>query len=398
MSPWHIKLLASRNESHTTGESTLPYLERLATEVQAGRPAALAKVVDAPRGSGIPAGAALLVGPAGLLAGRLPDAAVQSSLVELSFAMLAKGRSGALRVAAPSGPLRVYVEVHLPTPTLVVVGAGHVGQLIAQVGALAGFRVVVVDDRPGFANSGRFPTAHQVICSPFDQALKELGLGEQHYVVLVTRGHHQDMRCLQQVIHQPVAYLGMIGSRPRIQTVFQLLEEEGIPPESLGRVRAPIGLDIGARNPGEIAVAVLAEIIAHRYSGTCAPLSTLPRSLVHQDRGQAVTEEPLIATLMAARTAREPVALATVIHTRGHTPREVGAKMIVWRDGRIAGTIGGGCGENRVRMAALTALDMGAPSILEVNLLDDPALEDGAVCGGVMEVLIEPHSSAADAG
>lgn len=104
--------------------------------------------------------------------------------------------------------------------------------------------------------------------------------------------------------------------------------------------------------------------------------------------------DPLLKELTAALAAGEEVALATIIHTRGHCPREVGAKMLVWRDGRIAGTVGGGCGESSVRMKALTALDLGTPVIHQVDLLDDPSLEDGAVCGGVMELLIEPFNRA----
>ncbi|WP_245302703.1 XdhC family protein [Symbiobacterium terraclitae] len=103
-------------------------------------------------------------------------------------------------------------------------------------------------------------------------------------------------------------------------------------------------------------------------------------------------EDPILQ-LHEALQAGERVALATVVHTRGHCPREVGAKMLIWRDGRIAGSVGGGCGENRIRLAALTALDEGRPVVEQVDLLDDPALDEGAVCGGVMEVLIEPFGS-----
>lgn len=103
--------------------------------------------------------------------------------------------------------------------------------------------------------------------------------------------------------------------------------------------------------------------------------------------------DTVLSRLVEARRAGQPVALATIIHTRGHCPREVGAKMLVFPDGRSEGTIGGGCGENQVRMAALTALDTGAPLLHQVDLLDDPALEDGAVCGGVMEILIEPFGA-----
>lgn len=107
-------------------------------------------------------------------------------------------------------------------------------------------------------------------------------------------------------------------------------------------------------------------------------------------------DEPVIR-LAQTLNAGESVALATIIHTRGHCPREVGAKMLIWRDGRTEGTVGGGCGENRIRLAALTALDEGQPTVQHVDLLDDPALDEGAVCGGVMEVLIEPFTPIAGA-
>lgn len=106
----------------------------------------------------------------------------------------------------------------------------------------------------------------------------------------------------------------------------------------------------------------------------------------------------LMARLQECRTRGVPVALATIVHTRGHCPREVGAKMLVLRDGRSEGTIGGGCGESEVRMLALTVMDEGRPVLHTVDLLDDPALEDGAVCGGKMEVFIEPVGPAAGAG
>jgi len=101
----------------------------------------------------------------------------------------------------------------------------------------------------------------------------------------------------------------------------------------------------------------------------------------------------LLSMLHRAVQSGESVALVTIVHTRGHCPREVGAKMLVWRDGRASGTIGGGCGENEVRLKALLALDQGAAILHQVDLLDDPALEYGAVCGGVMEILIEPFQT-----
>lgn len=252
------------------------YLERLAAEMAAGRPVAVVKVVAAPEGSGLRMGDAMVVGPGGALGGAVADEAV----VSLARQMLAAGRSGTQRV----GDLRVYVESFLPDPVLVVIGAGHVGQMTAQFGAMAGFAVAVLDDRPAYASPGRFPDGVTVLCRPFLEGLGELGLGPRHHVVLMTRGHHQDLLCLRQLVTAPVPYLGMIGSRTRVETVLAILRSEGLAPDLLERVRAPIGLDLGARTPAEIAISVVAEVIAARRGGSGAPLSALRRALVHTNR------------------------------------------------------------------------------------------------------------------
>lgn len=260
------------------------YVTRLAAEIAAGRPVAAAKVLSAPDGAEAAMGQALLVGPEGLLQSWIPDPALAEPIAEQAMAMLRDDQSGVRRVPTPAGPVRIYVESTLPPPILLVIGAGHVGQMVAAMGAQAGFAVTVLDDRPEYANAVRFPTAHQVIAGPLAEELSRMELGPRHHLVLMTRGHHQDLTCLRQVIEAPVAYLGMIGSRNRVRTIFEILTDEGVGVDLLERVRAPIGLDIGARTPGEIAIAVLAEVIAARRGGTCAPLSGLGRALVHSGR------------------------------------------------------------------------------------------------------------------
>ena len=257
----------------------MAYVERLAAEVEAGRPAAVAKVV-----SGSRIGEAVVVSPSGLLLSGVNDPGLQAAMADLATQMLADGRSGVQSLPSAGGPVRVYVESYLPAPVLLVVGAGHVGQMVAQVGAMSGFDVWVLDDRPQYANAQRFPEASRILCGPFTQELAALNLGPQHYVVLMTRGHHHDRESLAQVIDAPVAYLGMIGSRTRIETIYELMRAEGVKDELLERVRAPIGLDIGARTPAEIAISVMAEMIAVRRGGTGAPLSQLGRALVHTNR------------------------------------------------------------------------------------------------------------------
>lgn len=189
-----------------------------------------------------------------------------------------------LRYPTPRGVLELFIEVQHRSPHLVIVGAGHVAQPLAQIGSLCDFYVTVLDDRPQFARPDRFPTADQVLAAPLRETMRQWAqegrLDPDTYIVLVTRGHQHDVDCLLEVLDQPVAYIGMIGSQRRVRAVFQLLsEEQGIPAEKFNRVYAPIGLDIGACTPAEIAVSIMAEIIrVFRGRGSSASLSDQRRS------------------------------------------------------------------------------------------------------------------------
>ncbi len=183
-----------------------------------------------------------------------------------------------LRYRDAEGSVQIFAEVQAQPPHLLIVGAGHIAVPLAAMGKLCDFQVTVLDDRPQYAHPARFPTADQVIAGPFRPELRNLReqgmLDEQTYIVLVTRGHQHDVDCLVEVLDDPLAYIGMIGSQRRIRAVFQLLESErGIPPEKFDRVYAPIGLDIGAQTPAEIAVCILAEIINVMRGGPAVSLS-----------------------------------------------------------------------------------------------------------------------------
>ncbi len=133
--------------------------------------------------------------------------------------------------------------------------------------------VTVIDDRPEFANRQRFPEVDHIIVGPYDQELARMQLGPESYVVLVTRGHVQDEDALRQVINLPLAYLGMIGSKRRVRGVIERVQAMGSTPEAAARVFSPIGLDIGAETPEEIAVSILAEVINVRRRGERHPAS-----------------------------------------------------------------------------------------------------------------------------
>jgi xanthine dehydrogenase accessory factor len=167
----------------------------------------------------------------------------------------------------------MFIEVLVAPPTLFIAGAGHIALPLARMGAMLGFRVVVLDDRPTFANEERFPEADEVIAAPFGETLASYPLDGQTYVVLMTRGHAHDLECLTEVIDKPVAYLGMIGSQRRVKGVLGLIREKGHAEELLARVHAPIGLDIGALTPEEIALSVMAEVVKARRGGTGRSLS-----------------------------------------------------------------------------------------------------------------------------
>jgi xanthine dehydrogenase accessory factor len=162
------------------------------------------------------------------------------------------------------GTLEIFVEPVLPPAELYVFGAGHVAATLCKVAKIAGFDITVVDDREAYANRERFPDAQQVIAEDFDKATAQLAPSESSYIVIVTRGHRDDMRMLRWAVQTPARYVGMIGSKRKTITIFKELQQEGLPGHLFDRVHAPVGLDIGAVTPEEIAVSITAELIAKR--------------------------------------------------------------------------------------------------------------------------------------
>jgi xanthine dehydrogenase accessory factor len=171
------------------------------------------------------------------------------------------------------GQMEVYIDPIAPAPALYVIGAGHVGWHLARAAAEAGFRIHVIDDREKFANADRFPAAENIEVDDIAAWLDRAELPPTAYVVIVTRGHTHDFDALRALAARDLRYLGLIGSRAKVARVFDALEAEGMPIEYLTRVHAPIGLDIGAITPAEIAVSILAELIAIRHGKDVSSLS-----------------------------------------------------------------------------------------------------------------------------
>ncbi|MDR1659342.1 MAG: XdhC family protein [Desulfovibrio sp.] len=285
-------------------------------------------------------------------------------------------RREALRVVEGDDCLTL-VERFFPKERLIILGAGHIALPLAKMGKMLHFETVVFDDRPSFANRERFPDAGDVVCDYFDNMTNRIAIHSGDFVAIVTRGHKYDQDCLRAIVcGEMPSYLGMIGSKRRVGIVLQQLREEGCAPEKLARLHAPIGLDIGAVTPEEIALAILAEMVRERRNPAAA-----------RDMGRCEATDMELLEWLAEKHA-EKAAVVTVLSVRGSAPRNAGAKMAVLDDGRVIGSIGGGCVEADVIRDARRILNEGGYRRKVVDLTD-AAEENGMVCGGIMDVLIE---------
>src|SRR4029077_17175509 len=162
------------------------------------------------------------------------------------------------------GQLNVFIEPVVPQPRAFIFGAGHISKSLSKVANLAGFASVIVDNRDAFANRERFPEADEIFAEEYEDVFAKLIIRDTSYLIIVTRGHRDDMRVLRWAVGTPAKYIAMIGSKRKVIGVVKELEKEGIPREAFERAFAPMGLDIGAITPEEIAVSIVAEMIAMR--------------------------------------------------------------------------------------------------------------------------------------
>lgn len=264
--------------------------QEMVAAARGGPAVAIATIIGAPQGAAPAVGDKLLVHADGSRLGSLGGGVLEETIAADTHAALTEHpRRPAQSLSYQANGTRlersetgdeafeVMIEVTERPATLLIVGGGHVGLSIATIGAHAGFSVTVLDDRAAFANPKRFPMADRVICGDFVEELRLLSIDTSTYVVLVSRGHRQDEASLREVATSSAGYIGMIGSRRRAGTVLTRLAEEGYPREALARVHTPIGLAIGAETPEEIAVSIIAEIIAVRRGGSGEKMSETRR-------------------------------------------------------------------------------------------------------------------------
>ena len=281
------------------------------------------------------------------------------------------------------GGMQVYSEVIGHEKKMVICGAGHVSMAIIRLGLMIGFSVTVIEDREVFAENARRQGATQVICDTFENGLAQIESDTDTYFIIVTRAHRWDRDCLRVIARKPHAYIGMMGSRRRVGMVLDILRDEGIPAGILDSVCTPIGLSIGAETPEEIAISVMAQII--EIKNREKRFFAYPREMMDAILSQHHSEAKELRKIMT-----------TIIKRRGSAPREVGTKMLILENGTCIGTVGGGSAEGIIFEAGMQMFrDEPRPKILEVNLLGDTAEDEAMICGGVIEVLMEPLFDAA---
>lgn len=265
----------------------------------------------------------------------------------------------------------IYCEVLEDLPELVVCGAGHVGSACIRAASSLDMHITCIEDREEFAKVAEKMGAHEVLIGDYAEILDGISGGDNYYFLAMSRAHAFDEVCLEKILKKKFAYVGMLGSSGKIRKVRSDLEKKGIPGDVFDKVHTPVGLDISANTPEEIAIAVMAEIISVKNTGKVIS------SAFDHEQLDAIAADP-----------GDPL-LLTVIRKHMASPRDPGTKMVVTSDGQKIGTIGGGAAEHQALKIAREYI--ADPSfITEIFTVGDPGkAADGMVCGGVIDVLFE---------
>lgn len=308
-----------------------------------------------------------------IIRGSLPiaDAQYEQALTVLN--------TGKLQITTRMQNKAILIEPFIPSPQLIVFGGGHIAVPLVEFSSKVGFSVTVIDDRPFFANASRFPHADKVICESFESFTKQIDLNKEHFVVIITRGHKHDGVVLREVLKHDLKYIGMIGSKRRVESMRDELICEGYSKERLDSVNAPIGLDINAITPNEIAISIVSQLISYKNKSI---IDRFGKSFAFPEFDKEVAEK-------ISAKSEVPRALITILSSKGSVPRKAGSKMLAYFDGRTFGSIGGGCSEAGIISSARNVMQTKGFRIEHVDLTGDAAADEGMVCGGTMDVLIE---------
>ena len=256
----------------------LEIYQELVNIAASGERAVLATVISS-RGS-VPrkAGTKMIIKGDGTLVGSIGGGNVEQAVQEKALAVMKSGEAQMVHFDLSGkgeeawmicgGQLDVFLEPILPAETLYLFGAGHLSQSTAAVAKMLGLRVVVIDPRPEYNNIDRLPGADSLVVEEYDNAFSKLNVDENSYIVIYTPGHVSDEKCLQFAVGTAARYVGMIGSKKKVKEIKERLRKKGVSQQQLDEIRAPIGLEINAQTPEEIAISILAEITKVRRSGT----------------------------------------------------------------------------------------------------------------------------------
>lgn len=264
--------------------------------------------------------------------------------------------------------ISIFSEFISSKPTIVLCGGGHVSKCVYKFAIMLGFDVLVIDDREEFANFENFPKASGVICSDFETAINDIQNDNIFYVV-VTRGHVHDGLCVSRILNKKYKYLGMIGSKRKVSIIKNYLEKEGFSKEKIAEINAPIGLDIGAETPEEIAVSIMAEIISYR----------------RKEKIESYLDDEIIEFIA---NTKSQVSLSMILEKSGSIPRGPGAKMAVTKNGELIGSIGGGAIEYEAKLQCMKFEDLHAKTY-NYSMHNSDASKEGMSCGGDALVYIE---------
>ena len=255
--------------------------EALIEERNAGRSCALATIVNVVGSIPSHAMAKMLVRKDASIAGTVGGGAAEAEVIREALEVITSGKPRMINFKLHENPhldvgmvcggtLDVFIEPIVPAPVAYIFGAGHVGLVTAQIARIAGFEVEVIDDRAEFVTPERFPAARALHARPWEETFAALRPGASAFIFIATRGHLIDAQVLRWAVDTPATYIGMIGSKRKVLTTAERMKAEGVSDEQINRVHAPVGLAIGAETPEEIAVSVVAEMVAHRRNAEAA--------------------------------------------------------------------------------------------------------------------------------
>lgn len=248
-------------------------LKEATKRVDSGETVALVTVIEAKGSTPRETGAKMLVNFNGLVSGTIGGGVLENKAIEEAKRAIKNGEGCVLSYrlskeeasldewAICGGDVKIFIDILQPKEELLIFGAGHIALCVSKLAKTIGFKVTVIDDRQEFASKERFPEADEIITDSLESFFGKIKITPSIYIVIVTRGHLQDQKVLSHAIKSNAAYIGMIGSRKKNETVFRHLTEQGVTAQELKKVHAPIGIDIGAQTPEEIAVSIVAEII-----------------------------------------------------------------------------------------------------------------------------------------